>query len=315
MTTNDDDHADERNTVLSKLYELADVAAMVYDEDQRARKGKSKIVYEEDEEASDKKRFFDHVPRKIRSAPQGPQPNFENLNGASTSSSSSPCSLTFENYMAKYKKTEMMKKPPNPTYQSSPSSCLTERTIPKRRVMSQRRSSSGFKKPKVASFSRTATEMPWWLVQVMRDMNAQDPTLIFEKALFASDVNPTLSRFLMPFNSLIRNDFLTPAEWSIIEEEDIVNDMKLGVGAILVDPRSEKWGVILKRWEMMKGSGNRSWSYSLTCGWNDIVKANELKDGDNIVVWSFRCRGILCFALVHLPLTMRHSSCSSSLPL
>ncbi|CAN7089108.1 unnamed protein product [Brassica rapa subsp. narinosa] len=35
---------------------------------------------------------------------------------------------------------------------------------------------------------------------------------------------------------------------------------------------------------------NGSWNYALVCGWNDVVKANGLKDGDNISLWSFRNR-------------------------
>lgn len=73
------------------------------------------------------------------------------------------------------------------------------------------------------------------------------------------------------------------------------------MGAILVDPRSVKWGVVLKRWGLKNDSGTGSWTFSLTCGWNEVVEANDWKDGDNIGVWTFRCRGILCFALVPLP--------------
>lgn len=38
---------------------------------------------------------------------------------------------------------------------------------------------------------------------------------------------------------------------------------------------------------------NGPMNYALVCGWNDVVKANGLKDGDNISLWSFRCRGVL----------------------
>ncbi|KAF3583542.1 hypothetical protein F2Q69_00032558 [Brassica cretica] len=38
---------------------------------------------------------------------------------------------------------------------------------------------------------------------------------------------------------------------------------------------------------------NGPWNYALVCGWNDVVKANGLKDVDNISLWSFRCRGVL----------------------
>ncbi|KAH0928082.1 LOW QUALITY PROTEIN: hypothetical protein HID58_013809, partial [Brassica napus] len=59
-----------------------------------------------------------------------------------------------------------------------------------------------------------------------------------------------------------------------------------GLGVLLVDQGTKKRGVLLKRWGM-----NGSWNYAL---------ANGLKDGDNITLWSFRCRGVLCFALVPL---------------
>ncbi|EOA36750.1 hypothetical protein CARUB_v10012589mg [Capsella rubella] len=166
-------------------------------------------------------------------------------------------------------------------------------------------SSSRFQKSKVvALFSRT----PRWLIQVMRDMNGDDPRLICEKSLIVADVNPNESRLSIPFNLLIRNDFLTPVESRIIEE-DINKDEKMGVGAILVDQRTKIWGVILKRWDVNNGGSD----YNLVCGWDDVVKANELKHGDYITLWSFRCRGILCFALV--PLTMRQRTSSNALSL
>ncbi|XP_010480361.1 PREDICTED: B3 domain-containing protein At1g05930-like [Camelina sativa] len=262
MTTND---AAETKKMWENLHVLADAAAMVYDEEQRERKGKAKIVSEEEDEESKKKSFFDHVPRKIRSALRYSQPNFENLNGASASSSR--------------------------LVQSSPSSCLTNPTSSMSHAMSQRSrsSSSGFKKSKeVTLFSRT----PRWLIQVIRDMNGEDPKLICEKTLIVADVKQKKSRLSIPFN-LIRNDFLTAVESRIIEE-DINKDEKIGVGALLVDQRTKIWGVILKKCDMKNGS----WDYSLVCGWDDVVKANGFKHGDYISLWSFRCRGVLCFALV-----------------
>ncbi|AEE27920.1 B3 domain protein (DUF313) [Arabidopsis thaliana] len=314
MTTNDDDHAAERNT-MSMNYELA---ATLSDEEQRARKGKAKIVCKEEdhvfikkkekyEEESEKREFFSHVPRKIRPALRYPQPNFENPNGASSS-----LNLPFEEdyYMAEYyKKTETIN-PPNPYHQWSPSSFLTEYTHPRMLEVLHR---CGFNRPVVTCYSRTAREMRWWLRQVMKDMRAEDLTLILEKTLSTTDViTTTHGRFSMHFNRLISNDFLKPEERSILEE-DTYNDETMGVGAILVDQRSQKWSVILKRWGQ---------NYFLSCGWNDVVKANKLKAGDDICLWAFRCdgvlcfamrqwRGILCFALVP-PLTLRQSSSSNA---
>ncbi|XP_020887731.1 B3 domain-containing protein At5g24050-like [Arabidopsis lyrata subsp. lyrata] len=133
------------------------------------------------------------------------------------------------------------KDPQNPNSQSSLSLCLTENTSRKRRAVEQRKRSGGVKKAKVAPSSGTARETPEWLVKVMRDMKeVKDAKLIFEKTLFVTDVNPTQNRLSMPFNNLIRNDFLTSVE-SIIINEDINNNKKIGVGVILVDQRSEKW--------------------------------------------------------------------------
>ncbi|KAG7583293.1 B3 DNA binding domain [Arabidopsis suecica] len=274
---------------------LVDAAVMLYEEEQR-RKTVS------DEEAESQKRIFCLFPRKTRSSLVKRQ---QKLNGFLTSTSSSLIDLnqfptdseTEQNHlhMAESEKTET-KDPLNPNVPCSLSLCLTENTSRKRRAVEQRKRIR-VKKAKVVPFSGTARETPEWLVKVMSDMKeAKDAKLIFEKTLFVTDVNPTQNRLSMPFNNLLRNNFLTSVESRIIDK-DINNDKKIGVGAILVDQRSEKWGVMLKRWEMKKESGKGSWNYNLICGWNDVVEANGLKDGDNISLWSFRCCGILCFAM------------------
>lgn len=282
-----------------KLYELADAATKVYDEEQRRKKGKSKIVIEEE----DDKRFLflDYVPRKIRSSLRYPKRNYENHNGASTSSSSSsslhhllcfePCSSLY------YNTADDTKSPPTP---NSKSSCLTESTGRKRRASQARSNSGKFKKTKVASLPRIARETPEWLVEVMREMNIdEDPMLVFERSLSASDINANLSRLLIPFNMLTRNDFLTPAESQAIERED-VEEENIGVGTILVNEKSKMWGLRFKIWVMeKKNSGNGTLNYALNWGWNDVVKGNNLKAGHEISLWSFRCRGVLCFALEH----------------
>jgi len=134
----------------------------------------------------------------------------------------------------------------------------------------------------------------------MRYMNAdaETPRLIFERTLFNSDVKSGLSRLLIPFQQLIRNDFLTPAECRAIQkDEDNEDDKNIGVGTILVNQRSKMWGLRFKIWAMEKDSGHGTLNYILNWGWNDVVKGNGLKAGDNISLWTFRCRGVLCFPL------------------
>ncbi|KAL1217972.1 putative B3 domain-containing protein [Cardamine amara subsp. amara] len=221
----------------------------------------------------------------------------EMKNPRNPSSEPSSSTLLLDYTMTQSKMTET-KEPLNPNSQYSlTSSCLMEKPSLKRRAVQERKRTSGFKKPKLAPFLHTARETPEWLVQVMRDMKgAEDAKLIFEKTLFTTDVNPTQNRLSMPFNSLLRSDFLTPVE-SRTTNEDINNNKKIGVGAILVDQRCEKWGVMLKRWEMKKERGKGSWNYNLICGWNEVVKANGLKERDDISLWSFRSCGLLCFAM------------------
>ncbi|VYS67750.1 unnamed protein product [Arabidopsis thaliana] len=330
----DDDHLTASGKDLwSNFCVLVDAAVMLYEEEEEEQR--RKIVSEEEEEFQ--KRIFRLFPRKTRSSLVKRQQNLirvstssslidlnqfptdseiedpqNHLQGLSSSCfiaansetktlqnpSSEPCSSLglFGHKTAEYQKTET-KDPPNPNFPCTMSLCLMENTSRKRRAVEQRKRSGGVKKANVAPFSQTARETPEWLVKVMTNMKeAKDAKLIFEKTLFVTDVNPTKNRLSMPFNNLLRNDFLTSVE-SIIINEDINNNKKIGVGAILVDQRCKKWGVMLKRWEMKKESGKGSWSYNLICGWNDIVEANRLKEGDNITLWSFRCCGILCFAM------------------
>ncbi|CAH8308263.1 unnamed protein product [Eruca vesicaria subsp. sativa] len=136
-------------------------------------------------------------------------------------------------------------------------------------------------------------------------LEVEDVWLIFEKTLSMSDVNPNQSRFLIPLNKLKRNDFLTQEESSFLEQEK--RGKQPGLEAILVDQRSEAWSLVFKRWVMKKKKNNsqsRSLNYVLNCGWNDIVKENNLKAKDKISLWSFRCDGVLCFSLVTHPPTI-----------
>ncbi|XP_010507356.1 PREDICTED: putative B3 domain-containing protein At5g35780 [Camelina sativa] len=145
---------------------------------------------------------------------------------------------------------------------------------------------------KVASSPRQERETPEWLLDVMREMRgAQGPIrLIYVKPLTPSDVKPGPSRLLIPFQQLIRNDFLTHAESQAIWN---------GLGTILVNQRSEQWDLRIKIWVMKKkkDSLKGTLNYCLNHGWNDVVKGNRLKAGDKICLWTFRCRRVLCFAL------------------
>nr|XP_018461408.1 PREDICTED: B3 domain-containing protein At3g25182-like [Raphanus sativus] len=277
---------DDLTETWSNFSLLVDIAALLHEQERKQTSRKE----EEDEQRM--KRIFDLFQRKPRSSVK--KPLLQNPNSASTSH-------LFDLNKIPSDTNTLVKNPQNPSFlSSSSSSCLTENnTSHRKRRAAQEGGKRSFKKAKVSPlFTWEGKDTtPDWMLQLMRSTKgAQDPMLIFEKTLFETDVKPSQSRLSIPFHKLIRNDFLTPAESRIIEE-DISKREKMGLGAVLVDQGTEKWGVFLKRWEM-----NGSWNYALVCGWNDVVKANGLKDGDSISLWSFRCRGVLCFALVPLPM-------------
>ncbi|CAH8390324.1 unnamed protein product [Eruca vesicaria subsp. sativa] len=323
-----DDHlaAAEKEISSRNFCNLVDAAVILYVEEKEADRILKSSCNTKTETLSEKEKdidyiFFNVFPRKRRSPSKkfGRVQSYETLNKASTSSPLFDLNKTPDD-----SETEAPSNPLPCFYVSSPqsfltahpsSSTLTEESSRKRRAPQERKRITGgkSKKVRVPPFSWKGRATPEWLVSLLEVMAAttghlvnEGPWLIFEKKLTSTDVDPAQSRLLMPFNSLIRNDFLTPVELRIVAEEDEKN----GVGAMLVDQQKKKWGLILMRREMIKGAGNGTSNYALICGWNDVVQDNGLKEDDDISVWYFRWRERLCFALVLPPPDMAQSSSS-----
>jgi len=299
---------------------------MLYDEEHRdllPKKVNSRCQAKtKKQEKESDKRFFDLFPKKRRTSVvtvRNPEQNQQNLHRVSTSSSlldlntipgdsSDPrnelqglLSSSSSSFLGDYER----KTPQNA---SSSSTLLAEYNTemanppnPNSETSLKRKHSDSEPKKAKTPYSWKGREAPEWLVKMMGTMQGSEgPRLIYEKTLTETDVKPVQSRLLMPFNTLIRNDFLTPVELRILLELEDDTD---GVGATLVDPWEVKWGVILKKREMKKYSGKGSLNYAIICGWNDIVEANVLEKDDDISIWSFRRgrNGILSFALVLPP--------------
>nr|VDD44309.1 unnamed protein product [Brassica oleracea] len=321
-----DDHlaAAEKEISSRNFCTLVDAAVLLYEEEAEAdRLLKSGTLSEKEEDIEYV--FFNAFPRKRRS----PSKKFlrsqshETLNEACTSSSLFDLNKTPDDSEADAPANPLqcfyVSSPQSSLTAHPPSSTLTEKTNRKRRALQEKLISGGkSKKVRVPPFSWKGRATPEWLVSLLEAMAAtrghlvtEGPWLIFEKKLTSTDVDPAQSRLLLPFNSLIRNDFLTPVELRIVAEHQ---DEKNGVGAMLVDQHKKKWGLILMRREMMKGAGNGTLNYALICGWNDVVQGNGLKEDDDVSVWYFRWRERLCFALV-LPPPPDMAQSSSSLDL
>ncbi|CAH8389193.1 unnamed protein product [Eruca vesicaria subsp. sativa] len=146
----------------------------------------------------DEHRIFDHFPRRPRSSSSSLKKPLQYFNG------SSPL-FDLNKIPSETTKTT---NPQNLSSLSSSSSCLIENNTSRKRHAVQEGKIS-FKKEKVSPFfTWEGKDTPEWMVQLMRSMKgASDPMLIFEKTLFETDVEQS------------RNDFLTPLESRIIEED------------------------------------------------------------------------------------------------
>ncbi|XP_016185825.1 B3 domain-containing protein At1g05920-like [Arachis ipaensis] len=120
-------------------------------------------------------------------------------------------------------------------------------------------------------------------------------TLLIEKTLYNSDLNPQQNRLSIPSQQVKDKDFLLPTELEILEE-------KKGIKVKLIQPSLEMTELTLIKWFMHKGpkSEKVSISYILRSNWVKVAKANNLGEDDVVQVWSFRVEEKLCMAIVKL---------------
>ncbi|TYJ27997.1 hypothetical protein E1A91_A07G227700v1 [Gossypium mustelinum] len=123
---------------------------------------------------------------------------------------------------------------------------------------------------------------------IVEDMGGRGLVLVIQKTIFFSDINPTASRFSIPFSQVKTHDFLNEAE---AKELDDKNPMQVW----LLDPSMKGTNITFNKWVMGSSS-----LYVLTNTWNPVLKNNQLKKGDMVQLWSFRVNYLLCFALVKL---------------
>ncbi|XVF02727.1 hypothetical protein REPUB_Repub04eG0199100 [Reevesia pubescens] len=153
------------------------------------------------------------------------------------------------------------------------------------------------KKEKPVCFPIPPPDLPHNVKQhVLEKKGGSDLVLVIQKKIFLSDVNPTASRFSMPFSQLKTHDFLNTTEAKALE------DKRNAVQVCLLEPSMKETEVTFKRWYY---SGKNS-SYVLTSTWNSVVENNQLKIGDIVQLWSFRVESKLCFALVKVPSPTRN---------
>ncbi|KAB2608280.1 B3 domain-containing protein [Pyrus ussuriensis x Pyrus communis] len=145
---------------------------------------------------------------------------------------------------------------------------------------------------------------------IIGKMNGTELTLLIQKKLYPTDVNPNHNRLSLPPLQVLSGSFLTSNEIETLNPKHSRKSRDLGFLNIpFIDPSlklKEKKGINLSLWTL--SNSNRK-SYVLKTGWGKVVKKNKLVAGDVIQVWSFRANGNqLHLAIV---LVQRAKECSN----
>ncbi|XP_010507710.1 PREDICTED: B3 domain-containing protein At3g25182-like [Camelina sativa] len=124
-------------------------------------------------------------------------------------------------------------------------------------------------------------ELPERLKRKIMEMEGTEETLIMEKPLTKTDVD---------------GDEKTKTY------KRIKRDREGGLSVEVIDPRLKVWKLKIRGYYDMdkkkKTKKGESVMYLLAYKWNHVVKANGLKEGNNLQLWSFRSQQKLCLALV-----------------
>ncbi|KAL0443479.1 UNVERIFIED_CONTAM: B3 domain-containing protein [Sesamum latifolium] len=126
-----------------------------------------------------------------------------------------------------------------------------------------------------------------------------EETLVIQKALFPTDLNPSHNRLSMPFTQISHHGFLTDEEKKFLCCRD-GKGKKEHKDVPLIEPSLKKTTVTLGRWDMPKEKGKTSSTYVINGTWTSIVTGNQLKVEMVIQLWAVRIGEELCFALVNL---------------
>ena len=133
-------------------------------------------------------------------------------------------------------------------------------------------------------------KLPRAYMEKIRQMKGREVKLIAQKRLKFSDIDPSLSRLMIPVERILNKHFLT-------DDEKARLDQKEKIKAKLIDPRAiehelapdeeedyECKVISMSKWKMRPGY----YVYALVSPWNKVVCRNQLVENDVVQVWSFR---------------------------
>ncbi|KAK6916189.1 B3 domain-containing protein At2g31720-like [Dillenia turbinata] len=146
-------------------------------------------------------------------------------------------------------------------------------------------------------------EIPEGFKKAIADMKGTHIELVIQKRVFKTDVSKNHGRFSIPVKQ-VRFDFLSDKENRLVW----LSNGTLEV--MLIQPSLDLKPIVLnfRKWVMPKkpknnsGSENNtkaSSSYVLITNWNEVVKLNQLREGEIVQLWAFRWKDSrLSFAMV-----------------
>ena len=120
--------------------------------------------------------------------------------------------------------------------------------------------------------------------------------MVIQKKLFKCDVDKGQGKITMPVRECKKRLSLTETEKRMLEVRDAKKSL-VGIRVKVIEPGLQDRELTFKKWHYNENSSN----YVLVNNWFEVVVKNELRDGDDIQIWSFRINGKLAFALVKLP--------------
>ncbi|KAK2641192.1 hypothetical protein Ddye_022955 [Dipteronia dyeriana] len=154
-----------------------------------------------------------------------------------------------------------------------------------------------------SSINDKVQEMPENMRKLIDSMNGNNIMIVIRKKLFFTDTNGHYHRMSIPEKQVRSANFLTP------EEKEWVNNEGGEMTPLFIQPSLAVSELVFKRWTMAKSDSNKcSYVYVLTSGWNDVISANHLKQGDQVQLWSFRINHQLCLALARVAANHHHDS-------
>ncbi|KAK6916191.1 B3 domain-containing protein At2g31720-like [Dillenia turbinata] len=148
-------------------------------------------------------------------------------------------------------------------------------------------------------------EIPEGFKKVIADMKGTHIELVIQKRVFMTDVSKSHGRFSIPVRQ-VSFDFLSEEEKRLVWLSNGILEVMLIQPSLDLKPielNFRKW-VMPKKPKKNSGSENNtrvSSSYVLITNWNEVVKLNQLREGEIVQLWAFRGKDSrLSFAMVRV---------------